>query len=443
MAKDKSIPSNIILAKEKFKYDTIQDMVNDITLKVGMVVDINGYYKPDDGATHKRVIADTDDGSGVELRSGKWANIVHNGEVNVSWFGAKGDGVTDDTESLKKVFMKGNVNVICGHNKVYKANIILNKSNISITGLRLKGKISFDIGGIFIRLFNCDIDASNSDYGIYSIVNIPKFSMNNVHVHNALIDNIYLEDAWDYKFFNVSSTEAGSNNFYLSEFNDGTLIGTSYYAGNCGLKVVASSGCNFDMTIQECKKCGAYFQTITGSSAKLYLEQNGYQGVSVPDDCQMFCEYCKGDDFTIYSIGGKGSDRESNLGLYCNYCENLRITGFSERHKGNGFRFTSNNKNLDVNVIDRTHTFNEYDTKVCILKLLKSEKVQANTILNKDTNYSRYYFVSHLIKESNPAFCYVEATSSSTIVVRSVNDKKEAVDNTLNLITYYTGIQYE
>lgn len=102
MAKDKSIPSNIVLAKEKFKYDTIQDMVNDITLKVGMVVDINGYYKPDDGATHKRVIADTDDGSGVQLRSGKWANIVHNGEVNVSWFGAKGDGVTDDVAYVEK-----------------------------------------------------------------------------------------------------------------------------------------------------------------------------------------------------------------------------------------------------------------------------------------------------------------------------------------------------
>lgn len=76
MAKDKSIPSNIILAKEKFKYDTIQDMVNDITLKVGMVVDINGYYSADDGATHKRVIADTDDGSGVQLSNNLWANLI-------------------------------------------------------------------------------------------------------------------------------------------------------------------------------------------------------------------------------------------------------------------------------------------------------------------------------------------------------------------------------
>ena len=104
MAKDKSIPSNIVLAKEKFKYDTIQDMVNDITLKVGMVVDINGYYKPDDGATHKRVIADTDDGSGVQLRSGKWANIVHEGNILITWFGAKGDNSYNNNKEFKRFF---------------------------------------------------------------------------------------------------------------------------------------------------------------------------------------------------------------------------------------------------------------------------------------------------------------------------------------------------
>lgn len=92
MAKDKVIPSNLVLCNEKFKYDNVEQMVNDTGLQLDNVVELLGYYQAGDGAGHKRIISDEDDGSGVQLGNGLWANIIHNGEVNVSWFGAKGDG---------------------------------------------------------------------------------------------------------------------------------------------------------------------------------------------------------------------------------------------------------------------------------------------------------------------------------------------------------------
>lgn len=82
--------------------DTIEDLKR-LNLKVGDVVEVLGYYTKGDGADHKRKIESKDDGSGVLLDNSLYANIIHNGEVNVSWFGAKGDGVTDDSDIVDKI----------------------------------------------------------------------------------------------------------------------------------------------------------------------------------------------------------------------------------------------------------------------------------------------------------------------------------------------------
>ena len=65
------------------------EILKNVNAKVDEVYEVLGYYRFDDGATHKRKISNEDDGSGVQLNNKLWANIVHNGEVNSSWFGCK------------------------------------------------------------------------------------------------------------------------------------------------------------------------------------------------------------------------------------------------------------------------------------------------------------------------------------------------------------------
>lgn len=89
MAKDRNVPLGIGLLGGNAKvYNTIAEMQKDSKLKAGKVVEVLGYYQAGDGAGHKRVIVDSDDGSGVQLENGLYANIIHNGEVNVKWLGA-------------------------------------------------------------------------------------------------------------------------------------------------------------------------------------------------------------------------------------------------------------------------------------------------------------------------------------------------------------------
>jgi hypothetical protein len=83
------------------KANNILELQSRKNLKAGDIVEVLGYYEAGDGAGHKRIIANEDDGSGVQLSNGLWANIVKSDIYYSNWFGAnKSVDVTDIFEKM-------------------------------------------------------------------------------------------------------------------------------------------------------------------------------------------------------------------------------------------------------------------------------------------------------------------------------------------------------
>jgi hypothetical protein len=101
------------------EFDTLAAALAHPDLRRGQIITLRAYHQRVP-ARHQRIVAKSDDGSGVPYKK-MWLNIYSDGKVNVKWFGARGDDKKDDIDYLQKAssYPKANV-IVLGTNEIYK-----------------------------------------------------------------------------------------------------------------------------------------------------------------------------------------------------------------------------------------------------------------------------------------------------------------------------------
>lgn len=129
------------LNKKIYYFTNIEEMKKCANLKAEDVCQTLGYYEADDGGQGLYQIVDddtlVDDGGSIhDLVSGLKAKlIVENNTVNVKQFGAKGDGITNDTVAFNNAFNKETIIYILESENSYLIDYLLIPANKTLIGI--------------------------------------------------------------------------------------------------------------------------------------------------------------------------------------------------------------------------------------------------------------------------------------------------------------------
>lgn len=144
-----SIISSYISEHVIYYYDTLNELIS-ANVSNNIVVKTFGYYEKNDGGDGTYYISNeeltADGGSIVALNNGLFAKLIINDTITTKQFGAKGDGITNDTEKIQALFDYVSANkkdgitiLVNGMHLVNKNLIIEGTSDDLLKNICLKG----------------------------------------------------------------------------------------------------------------------------------------------------------------------------------------------------------------------------------------------------------------------------------------------------------------
>lgn len=192
-----SVTLTVNVLTNKYDFNTVAEMVAAPYLVDGDRVQLWGYNNLFDGASHKRIKSAIDDGSGIALSSGGFANLVHDGEVRVKWFGAKANG-SDDTLFIQKALdylVDGGV-VISDPNSIFVAkDLIIKHDGITFSGygstiLNPSDFTASHFPTVFIAGSNVSVKGLSFSYVGWDSINLASLLTNRPSISSALGNHI-------------------------------------------------------------------------------------------------------------------------------------------------------------------------------------------------------------------------------------------------------------
>lgn len=223
--------------EERVKYyNNVAEMKADITLKDGQCVKTLGYYYPNDGGQCEYI-----------YQNQEFKPIVKN-YITPEMFGAKGDGVTDDTEAIQEAFDSDLSNIVIFDRKTY---FITSQLNINKPKL-IKG-VGYSYTPNSSSVLKCDGDCIKINSSYVKIANIYLQGNKNIQpyenicitvndINSKALAQVTLEDifiayfdegckingySWNYNNVNINNVNRGFN----------ILGGTAHRFNGCSVNI--------------------------------------------------------------------------------------------------------------------------------------------------------------------------------------------------------------
>lgn len=191
MAKDKSIPANLVFTREKFKYDTLQNMINDVALKPYDIVETNGNTVAGDGLGAKYKIEPNNSTGAIALKNGYYAKEIIKKVDKSETYELYKNGVKTN---VKVTIDENNNGIIISDDSTTQSIFSINKNNVNLKSNKKDNteysSLNIDKDSIDLNVLNLSTLSINKNGLTSKLPNIKGSDKDLINVINGLLSRI-------------------------------------------------------------------------------------------------------------------------------------------------------------------------------------------------------------------------------------------------------------